>query len=89
MLEPTPPRVPITVPKYSHHAGGLINNVGHTIGWQDYPSKDTSVNNPFLGVFVWGEGWHNNHHANPNDWLFGLKWWQIDVAGYLIRLVKQ
>ena len=71
------------------HAGGLINNVGHTIGWQDYPGKDTSVNNPLLGVLVWGEGWHNNHHANPSDWRFGLKWWQIDVAGYLIRMVKK
>ena len=60
----------------------------HTIGWQDYPGKDTSVNNPILGVLVWGEGWHNNHHANPGDWRFGQKWWQIDVAGYLIRLVK-
>ena len=41
------------------------------------------------GMFVWGEGWHNNHHANPNDWRFGQKWWQIDVAGYLIRMVKK
>jgi stearoyl-CoA desaturase (delta-9 desaturase) len=70
------------------HAGGFINTFGHFLGWQDHPSKDTSVNNPLLGIFVWGEGWHNNHHANPGDWRFGQKWWQIDVAGYLIRMVR-
>jgi stearoyl-CoA desaturase (delta-9 desaturase) len=71
------------------HAGGLINNVGHTLGWQDHASKDSSVNNPALGVLVWGEGWHNNHHANPGNWQFGEKWWQIDVAAYIIRMVKR
>ena len=71
------------------HAGGLINTVGHSIGFQTYPGRDSSVNNPVLGVLVWGEGWHNNHHANPGDWRFGQKWWQIDVAAYIIRLVKQ
>lgn len=71
------------------HAGGFINTMGHSWGWQDHHGRDSSVNNPVLGVLVWGEGWHNNHHANPSDWRFGHKWWQIDVAGYLIRLVKQ
>jgi stearoyl-CoA desaturase (delta-9 desaturase) len=71
------------------HAGGLINTMGHSVGWQDYPGKDSSVNNPVLGVLVWGEGWHNNHHADPANWRFGHHWWQIDVAGYLIRMVKK
>lgn len=69
------------------HAGGLINTVGHTIGWQDHKGKDSSVNNPVLGVLVWGEGWHNNHHAHPMDWRFGQKWWQIDVAAYILSLI--
>lgn len=71
------------------HAGGLINTLGHSVGWKSHSSKDTSVNNPVLGVLVWGEGWHNNHHADPADWRFGQQWWQIDVAAYLIRLVKK
>lgn len=70
------------------HAGGLINTMGHSWGWQDHPGRDSSVNNPVLGILVWGEGWHNNHHADPANWKFGHKWWQIDVAGYWIRLVK-
>ena len=71
------------------HAGGFINTFGHSVGWQDHSSRDSSVNNPVLGILVWGEGWHNNHHADPADWRFGKKWWQIDVASYWIGLVKK
>ncbi|NCC35169.1 MAG: acyl-CoA desaturase, partial [Chloroflexia bacterium] len=31
------------------------------------------------------EGWHNNHHAFPRSAFHGLRWWQIDFSGYLIR----
>lgn len=71
------------------HAGGFINTMGHSWGWQDHKGRDSSVNNPVLGVLVWGEGWHNNHHADPANWRFGHHWWQIDVAAYLIALVKK
>lgn len=71
------------------HAGGFINTLGHTWGTQPHESGDSSVNNPILGVLVWGEGWHNNHHADPANWRFGHHWWQIDVAAYLIALVKK
>jgi fatty-acid desaturase len=70
------------------HAGGFINTFGHSVGWQDHPGKDTSVNNPILGILVWGEGWHNNHHADPGNWKFGQKWWQLDIASLWIRLVR-
>jgi stearoyl-CoA desaturase (delta-9 desaturase) len=37
---------------------------------------------------MWGEGWHNNHHADPMNWRFGQKWWQIDVTAYIIKLMR-
>jgi stearoyl-CoA desaturase (delta-9 desaturase) len=70
------------------HAGSSINTFSHTLGWQDYETKDTSTNHPVLGLLMWGEGWHNNHHAFPADYRFGKKWWQIDVTRYLIELVR-
>ena len=70
------------------HAGSSINTFSHTVGWQDYETKDTSTNHPILGILMWGEGWHNNHHAFPADYRFGKKWWQIDTTRYLIELVK-
>lgn len=70
------------------HAGSSINTFSHLLGWQDYNTKDTSTNHPILGILMWGEGWHNNHHAFPADYKFGKKWWQIDVTRYLIELVR-
>jgi len=70
------------------HAGGFINTFGHSIGFRSHDSKDSSVNNIILGILVWGEGWHNNHHANTTNWKFGEKWWQIDVGGYFIALIN-
>lgn len=71
------------------HAGGFINNFNHMVGWQDFPDKDTSTNNIFTGYLVFGEGWHNNHHAHPMDWRFGQKWWQLDISALLIRMIKK
>jgi stearoyl-CoA desaturase (delta-9 desaturase) len=72
------------------HAGSGVNTLGHMWGWQDHNAgKDSSTNHPVLGVLMWGEGWHNNHHADPGNWEFGRKWWQIDVTKQIIKLVKQ
>ena len=71
------------------HAGGLINNWGHTWGTKDHTNKDSSRNNPILGYLVMGEGWHNNHHNKPNNWNFSEKWWQLDLGAAIIKLVKK
>jgi fatty-acid desaturase len=70
------------------HAGSSINTFSHMWGWQDTKNGDTSTNHWLNGVLMWGEGWHNNHHADPGNWRFGLKWWQIDVTAYVIRLMR-
>jgi stearoyl-CoA desaturase (delta-9 desaturase) len=36
-----------------------------------------------------GEGWHNNHHAFPNSAIMGLEWWQIDLGGWVIRVLEK
>lgn len=72
------------------HAGSAVNTLGHMWGWQDYKiNKDSSTNHPLLGIFMWGEGWHNNHHAFPADYKFGKKWWQLDITQYYIDIIKQ
>lgn len=48
------------------------------IGYRNYEIRDTSVNFWPLGYFGWGQGWHNNHHANPSSFNFGKKWWEFD-----------
>ncbi len=69
------------------NAGSAINTLGHTVGRVAYPCGDYSKNNLFLGLFMWGEGWHNNHHRFPSSPVFGRKWYQIDISARLISLL--
>jgi len=41
-----------------------------------------------VGSNLYGEGWHNNHHAYPNVAKAGLRWWEIDVTWWSIKVLK-
>lgn len=59
----------------------LVNVFGHVkgfIGYRNFDISDQSQNNFLLGYFGWGQGWHNNHHADPAAFDFGKKWWEYD-----------
>lgn len=70
------------------HAGSFINTVSHLFGKQPNKTKDYSTNSWILGYFVWGEGWHNNHHADPGNYEFGKTVWQLDITKQIINLIK-
>ena len=70
-----------------HHATWSVNSICHLWGSRPYESGDHSRNNPVVGVLALGEGWHNNHHAFPSSARHGLRWWQIDVSYYVIRML--
>lgn len=65
------------------------NSLNHMIGMRDYPTPDKSTNIFTLGIFGFGEGWHNNHHAFPNSAKFGHRWWQFDITWLLLNVLKQ
>jgi stearoyl-CoA desaturase (delta-9 desaturase) len=71
-----------------HHVTWSVNSVCHLWGTRPYPDKDRSRNNAVFGVLALGEGWHNNHHAFPTSARHGLRWWQIDVSYYVIRVMS-
>lgn len=71
------------------HGGSAINTVNHLIGYRSHDSADHSTNNFVTGYLVSGEGWHNNHHAFPNDPEFGKKWYEFDLGYKLINLIKK
>jgi hypothetical protein len=52
-------------------------------------SRDRSTNNWWVSLLTLGEGWHNNHHANPVSARHGLKWYEIDFNWYVILLLKR
>lgn len=67
---------------------GLTIYVTHRFGYANHPGADDSRNVWWLGYAAWGEGWHNNHHANPRRWNFGgQRWWEIDIGAWVARLV--
>ncbi len=70
------------------HVTWCVNSVCHTFGARMFRTTDKSTNNPIIGLLALGEGWHNNHHAFPASAFHGLRWWQIDIAGYTIRLME-
>lgn len=66
-----------------------VNSVCHTMGSRPFRTGDLSTNNWFVGIFGLGEGWHNNHHAFPVSAFHGLRWWEFDFSGIVIRMLEQ
>jgi stearoyl-CoA desaturase (delta-9 desaturase) len=69
------------------HATFCINSLAHLVGRRRYPTSDESRNNPWLGVLMMGEGWHNNHHHYRTSAALGFYWWEVDLTYYLLRLL--
>lgn len=65
-----------------------LNSFLHMIGSQPFKLDENSRNNRLLGVLVWGEGWHNNHHAFPYSASFALKPYAFDLGYWFIRLLS-
>lgn len=72
----------------THHVTWSINSICHVFGRRDYVCGDHSRNNLFCGIFAFGEGWHNNHHAFPTSARHGLAWWQLDSSWIIIRCMQ-
>ncbi len=70
-----------------HHMTWSVNSVCHFWGRRPYDVPDESRNNFLFGLLALGEGWHNNHHAFPTSAKHGLRWWQIDLSYWFIRLL--
>ncbi|KAL0723840.1 hypothetical protein Bca4012_038439 [Brassica carinata] len=71
-----------------YHVTWLVNSACHIWGSRSWKTKDTSRNVWWLSILTMGESWHNNHHAFESSARQGLKWWQIDITWYLIRLFE-
>lgn len=70
---------------FTMHMTWLVNSAVHIWGSQRYKSDDNSRNNWLVGLLVFGDGHHNNHHAFEYSAAHGLEWWEIDTSYYLIR----
>lgn len=73
----------------THNLVWSITSLAHIVGNRPLKSSDRSTNNFWLALPTLGDSWHNNHHAFPNAAIVGWHWWQLDPAGWLIRLLEQ
>lgn len=67
-----------------HHATFSINSFAHLLGKRPYNRKISAVDNFFVSIFTFGEGYHNYHHAFPHDYRNGVKGYNIDPGKWLI-----
>jgi len=73
----------------THHITWSVNSVCHQFGRRAFDTPDQSGNQWVVGLFGLGEGWHNNHHAFPESAFHGLRWYEIDLSGYVIRVMER
>lgn len=70
------------------HATFIVNSVNHLWGYRNYDTVDNSRNNLWISLLVCGEGWHNNHHAEPRSAAHGHLTFEFDSAYAMIRLME-
>lgn len=71
-----------------HQVTWATNSIVHVYGKRPFDTNDYSTNNIWLAVPTFGGSWHNNHHAFSSSAITGLEWWQIDLGGWFIRVLK-
>ncbi len=69
-------------------AAGVVNGVGHAIGYRNFACPDTSTNIVPWGIIIGGEELHNNHHAHGTSAKFSSRWFEFDVGWCYIRALQ-
>ena len=69
-------------------AAGIINGVGHSVGYRNFESPDASRNIFPLGLLIGGEELHNNHHTYPNSAKLSRKAYEFDIGWFWIKLLS-
>lgn len=67
------------------HITWFVNSVTHVWGYRNYQTRDDSLNLWWVAVLAFGEGWHNNHHAQPSAAKSGHRWWEFDLTYCIIK----
>jgi stearoyl-CoA desaturase (Delta-9 desaturase) len=70
---------------FVHHVTWSINSICHFYGRRRFETDDQSTNVWWLSVLSLGESWHHNHHAFPRSAFHGLRKWELDPTGLVIR----
>jgi stearoyl-CoA desaturase (delta-9 desaturase) len=69
-------------------AAGVINGLGHYVGYRNTDTNDESRNIVPWGILIGGEELHNNHHAHPAWAKLSLNRFEFDIGWTYIRLLE-
>ena len=69
-------------------AAGVINGIGHWIGYRNGETKDYSRNISPWGIIIGGEELHNNHHLAPASPRLSKNWYEFDIGYMYIQLLS-
>lgn len=70
------------------HITWSVNSASHLWGYRSYETGERSRNNWVVALISNGEGWHNNHHADPRSARHGHRRWEVDVTFATIRVLQ-
>jgi stearoyl-CoA desaturase (delta-9 desaturase) len=68
------------------HITWSVNSLAHLSGYRSFETGEDSRNNLFVALISGGEGWHNNHHADPRSASHGRGWREPDQTFMFVRL---
>jgi stearoyl-CoA desaturase (Delta-9 desaturase) len=74
---------------FLHHVTWSINSICHFYGRRRFETEDQSTNVFWLAPVSLGESWHHNHHAFPRSAIQGLRWWELDFSGLVIKAMRR
>ena len=69
-------------------AAGVINGIGHWIGYRNGETKDYSRNISPWGIVIGGEELHNNHHLDPASARLSKNWYEFDIGWMWLSIFR-
>lgn len=70
------------------HITWSVNSLSHRWGYRNYATDERSRNNWLVAILTSGEGWHNNHHADPRSASHGHRKWEFDLIFRFVQLLE-
>ena len=69
-------------------AAGVINGLGHWIGYKNGKTNDSSHNISPWGIIIGGEELHNNHHLSPANPKLSRNWFEFDIGWMWLTIFR-
>lgn len=80
--------LPIFLSMQQENITNLLCHINSPFSYRNFETSDKSTNIYLLGLLFWGQGFHNNHHAKPNLYDFGIKPREIDICRWIVPFLE-